>query len=143
MSSLFQLLESFYAREQARGVAFVGSGKQDVSFGSPVTSVLPLLSSNYGFTQLHLEDQWLSVYASYFGWGKLLIAQFGFQEDFPPPARPWLAFVRLAALTQRVLENPNEPSGPPGAAVPVLRPDPIGPHSRLRGADGPLENDHR
>src|SRR5205809_4785554 len=133
MHTILHLIESFYAREEPRGVAFVGSGRFDMSFGRPASSVLPMLSSTNGFTQLHFEDQWLSVYASYFGWDRLLVAQFGFHEQFPPPARPWNAFVRLAARIQRSLDNPSEFPDPPSAAVPVLKPPPLNPHSRFRG----------
>ena len=142
MNPLVPLLESFYVRETPRGVAFVGSNRFDVSFGRPVDSVLASLSSAYGFTQLHLEDQWLSVYASYFGRGTLLVAQFGFQEEYPPPSRPWLAFVRLAAATQRVLDDPDDRPEPPVAGVPVLKPL-LGPDLRFRSAHAPLDDDLR
>lgn len=135
MNPLVPLLESFYARETPLGVAFVGSARFGASLGRPADSVLPFLSSTSGFTQLHLENQGLSVYASYFGWGKLLVAQFGFQEALPPPMRPWLAFVRLAAAAQRVLENPDDLPEPPVAGVPVLKPNLSGPHSRQSSAE--------
>lgn len=136
MSPLSHLLESFYTRLEPQGVAFVGSAKLGVSFGRPVTS---RLESSEGFTQHHSENEGLSVYTSSFGWGKLLVAQFDFQEDFPPPTRPWMAFVRLAALIQRYLDNPTDFPEPPGAAVPVLRPSPVGPKPRSLSAEASFE----
>jgi hypothetical protein len=125
-SPLFPLLESFYERFEPRGVAFVGSAKFGASFGRSPTSILPRLESAVGFTQLHLEDESVSIYASYFGWG-VLVAQFGFQEDYPPPSRPWLAFVRLAAHIQLYLDNPDS-SEPPAVGVLVRSPHPGPPH---------------
>jgi hypothetical protein len=127
-SPLSPLLESFYERFEPRGVAFVGSAKFGVSFGRPATPILPSLESAVGFTQLHLEHSWVSIYASYFGWGRVLVAQFGFQEDFPPPSRPWLAFVRLAARVQLCLDDPSGSSEPPVAGVLVRSPQPGPPH---------------
>ena len=60
-SSLYPLLESFYERFEPRGVAFVGSSKFGVSFGRSAASVLPSLESAVGFTQIHLEDAWVSI----------------------------------------------------------------------------------
>ena len=127
MSPLSYLLESFYLRLEPQGLAFVGSAKFGVSFGRPVPSLHGLTD---GFTQNHSEISGVSVYASSFGWGKFLVAQFEFQEDYPPPTRPWLAFVRLAALTQRYLDNPTDFPEPPGAGVPVLWPYPTAPKPR-------------
>lgn len=127
-SPLISLLESFYERFEPRGVAFVGSAKFGVSLGRSPMSVLPRLESAVGFTQLHLETECVSIYASHFGWGKVLVAQFGFQEDFPPPSRTWLGFVRLAAHVQLYLDDPSDSSEPPAAGVLVRSPRPGPPH---------------
>jgi hypothetical protein len=84
-SPLIPLLESFYERLEPRGVGFVGSATFGASFGRSPTSFTLALGVDKGFMQLHLEDEGLSVYSSNFGSGRVLVAQFGFQEDFPPP----------------------------------------------------------
>ena len=127
-SPLIPLLESFYERFEPRGVAFVGAAAFDASFGRSPTSFTLALGVGKGFTQLHLEDEWVSVYSSYFGWGKVLVAQFGFQDDFPPPSRPWLAFVRLAVHVQLYLDGWSDSSEPPATGVLVRAPLPSPPH---------------
>jgi hypothetical protein len=77
------------------------------------------------------------VYISPFGGGKFLIAQFDFQEDYPPPWPPWLAFVRLAATVARILEEPEDRDDSGTAGVGVPRPDPT--PLRIRAAAAPLE----
>lgn len=129
MSPLSYLLGSFYERQEARGVAFIGSARLAVTLGRPVTSFVSLLGD--GFTQLHLEQDWLSVYASYFGGGKFLVAQFDFQEEYSPPIRPWLAFVHVSALVQRYFDDPEAFPGDPTSEVPAVRPDPLGPRPRV------------
>lgn len=121
MSALRPLLAAFYERYQPLGVAFVGSAKYGVKFGSLPYDAQGLCG---GFTQLHDADHSVSVYASYFGWGKFLIAQFEFQNDDLPPGRPWLAFVRLAAAVQRYLDEPGEPTAADAPALVPLAPRP-------------------
>ena len=140
VSPLFYLLESFYLRQKPLGVRFTGPSRLEVTFGHFVSSGLV---TTEGFAQCHLEDADVSVYASYFGWGKSLIAQFPFQQDFPPPLRSWLAFVRLAAHVQRYLDNPTDFPDPPGAGVPARHPYPPKPSLRVIGGEAPLENGDR
>jgi hypothetical protein len=137
-SPILPLLESFYRRLEPRGVAFVGSAKLGVTLGRDPTPLIPHLESQDGSTQLHFEGQCLSVYASYFGWGKILIAQFGFQDDFPPPSRPWFAFARLAGLIQRYLDDPSEWPEPPAAPVREPRPRPDSPQPSPLRVEAPF-----
>lgn len=108
-------------RHEPLGVAFVGAGMLNVCYGRAADEYV---SDFQGFSQLHDAHRGLSVYASNFGWGKQLIAQFAFQEDYPPPARPWLGFVTLAAQVQWVLDHPGDFAG-----FAVLKPLPITPRS--------------
>lgn len=135
------ILESFYMREQPRGVAFVGATFADVTFGQSPAPHLSSLQSIDGFVQLHLEHFCVSAYASSFGRGKLLIVQFPFQDEYPPPLQPWSAFVRLAVDVQRCLDDPTDPERPPSADVPVLKPLFPAPHSRLTTAEAPVRDD--
>jgi hypothetical protein len=135
VNRLLHILETFHIREEPLGVAFVGPTFADLSFGWPSASILSSMQSVDGFTQLHLESRGISAFASSFGRGKLLIAQFPFEEDDPPPLRPWFAFVRLAMQVQRFLDEP-ESEDLSGASV--LRPPPQGPNSTLRVSHAPL-----
>jgi hypothetical protein len=136
VSPLLPLLESFYFRHEPRGVAFVGSAKYGVTIGrSPRSGI----STVEGFTQTHSGDTNTSVYSSYFGWGKFLIAEFECLEEDQPSERQWIAFVRLAARVQRFLDNPADQPDVPTADVPALKPVPSGPRPRPLGAEAPLE----
>jgi hypothetical protein len=139
MTPLYAALERFYFRERALGVAFGGPDSLDLTLGRPSTFLLSSVSSSSGFLQLHLESYGASIYASHFGRGKVLIAQFPFEEHDPPSARPWLAFVRLAAAIAGMLDNPGEPLDPPPTPVHVLRPYPSAPRPRPRVAHAPIE----
>ena len=134
MTPLFHFLEAFYIREQARGVALL-SPSTDISFGRSATSCLSMIESTDGFVQLHLEHSWVSVYSSKLGRATFLIVQYPFQEEYPPPLRPWLAFVQLSSAVYR--GEYGGTSDPPIAGVPVLRPSPGFPSS---GASSALEN---
>jgi hypothetical protein len=136
-SPILPLLEWFYDRQEPRGVAFVGSAKFGVTLGRDPTPLVPHLESQDGSTQLHFESHW-SVYASYFGWGKILIAQFSFQEDYPPPSRPWFAFARLAALIQRYMDDPSKWQLPPAAPVREPRPRSDSPQPRTLRVEAPF-----
>ncbi len=138
MEPLVSILESFYDREEPRGVAFVGANFADVTFGRSPAPHLSSLQSVDGFVQLHFEHSWVSVYASSFGRGRWLIVEFPFQDEYPPSLRPWNAFVRLAVDVQRCLDSPADSEGPTSAGVPVLRPLFPAPHSRLTTAEAPL-----
>lgn len=119
------------------GVAFAGPPPLAACIGLPATRFLSLGESATGFVQHHSEHLGVSVYVSSFGGGKFLIAQFDFQEDYPPPWPLWLAFVRLAATVARIIEEPNDrdDSGTAGVAVPRPDPTPL----RTRAAAVPLE----
>jgi hypothetical protein len=120
MLALHHALEAFYDRAAPLGVAFVGPPRLAACVGLPATRFLSLGESANGFVQHHIEHFGVSVYISPFGGGKFLIAQFDFQEDYPPPWPPWLAFVRLAATVARLLEEPEDrdDSGRPASAFP-------------------------
>jgi hypothetical protein len=136
MTSLRHALESFYDRVRPLGVAFVGPPRLAAGFGRPPATCSWMWEGRDGFLQYHLEESDLSVYVSSFGWGKVLIAQFRFQQDCPPPAEPWLAFVRLASAIARVIDSPDdaEDSGITGVPVPGPHPAPPG----GRAAEAPL-----
>jgi hypothetical protein len=140
VNGLRQILEAFAEREEPHGVAFVMGSVADVTLGRSPDRFLHLVQSVDGFVQVHLENSWVSVYASSFGRGRLIV-QFPFQEEESPPRRPWLAFVRLAMDVQRFFDDPNEPEPPPRDGAPVVRPLAPGPHSRLRAAEAPLPVD--
>jgi hypothetical protein len=141
-TTILRLLEWFYDRHQPLGVAFTGSGRFQAAIGRPIDhTTYEAASSNAGegFSQSHMEHSGVSIYSSYFGWGKRLVAIFPFQEQYPPPAGPWLAFVRLAVFVQRYLENPDESDElPPSAWVPAIPRHPT-PLRSLR-AEAPLED---
>jgi hypothetical protein len=137
MTALLQLLELFYFRHQPRGVAFVGSAKYGVTVGRSPRS---RFSTIEGFTQSHSGDTHTSTYSSYFGWGKFLIAEFECFEENQPSERQWIAFVRLAARVQRVLDNPADQPDIPTAHVPALKPHPTGPKPRPLASEAPFEN---
>ena len=133
---ILYLLESFYEL-QPISVAFVGSAKHGAAFGGPLSAHT---SSHFeGFSQWHSDTQGLSVYTSYFGWGKVLVAEFEFQHEYPPPTRQWLAFVRLAALIQHYLDSPTDFPQLPLGGVPVREPKPSGPRPRWLSAEAPFE----
>jgi hypothetical protein len=146
---LVSILESFYEREEPRGVAFVGAAFRDITFGRSPEAHLDSLQSIDGFVQLHFEHFWVSVYASNFGRGRWssygrsrwLIVQFPLQDDDWPPLGPWNAFVRLAVDVQRCLDGPADAEGPPSAGVPVLKPLFPAPHSRRPSAEAPVPDD--
>ena len=137
-SPIHSLLESFYARFEPRGIALVGSSGFGASFGRPAASVLPWIERAEGFTQIHFEVEWLSIYSSCFGRGTVLVAQFDFHEEYPPPERPWIGFARLAARIQRWLDQPDAPDAP-GAGLPILTPLPSGLRPRPRSAEASFE----
>ena len=140
MKRLVSILESFYDREEPRGVAFVGATFADVTFGRSPEAHRYSLQSIDGSVQLHFEGS-VSVYASSFGRSRWLIVQFPFQDEEPPPFRAWNAFIRLAVDVQRCLDGPADSEGPPSAGVPVLRPLFPAPHSRLTTAEAPIPDD--
>ncbi|HJQ40893.1 MAG TPA: hypothetical protein VKB93_27460 [Thermoanaerobaculia bacterium] len=135
MTPLHKLLGKFHDRLAPLGVAFVGSRRFAVSFGIPPTAHAWILEQTKGFTQYHIEHTGVSVYVSSFGWGKFLIAQFAFQEQYPPPAREWTAFVHLASAVTRAMEETERDSG--GEEAPVLRPAPKSPRTRVAHASLP------
>ncbi len=134
MSPLLPLLESFYFRHEPRGVAFVGSAKYGVTIGRSLRS-----GTFEGFSQTHSGDTNTSVYSSYFGWGKFLIAEFECMKEDQPSYRQWIAFARLATRVQRYLDNPADQPDVPTADVLALKPVPSGPRPRPLGAEAPLE----
>ena len=134
MSPLTPLLEVFYFRHAPRGVAFIGSAKYGVTVGQPPRQPF---SNVEGFAQSHFGDT--SIYSSYFGWGKFLVAEFECLPDDQPSERQWLAFVRLAARVQRFLDNPADQPDVPTADVPALKPRPTGTRPRPLAAEAPFE----
>jgi hypothetical protein len=132
LNRLTTLLESFYVHEGARGVAFV-SPVSNVTFGRPVDSIMWMVERVEGFLQSHSEKEWVSIYASKVRRETFLIVQFPFQEEYPPPLRPWLAFVRLSFAVYR--GESGDPWFPPGAGAPILQPGPRLPY----GGDSTLE----
>jgi hypothetical protein len=136
VNPIFHLLESFNERQEPIRVAFLGSATFSVSFGRPVVARDAPFE---GFFQWHSEGDGVSTYSSYFGWGKVLVATFEFQEDYPPPARAWIAFVRLAALIQRYLDNPSDFPQLFRGDAPVRQLKPSGPRPRSLSAEAPLD----
>jgi len=136
MTPLHDLLADFFDRVRPLGVAFVGPPSLSTTFGRPPNYCSSMWEDSKGFLQYHLEESDISVYASSFGWGKYLIAQFLFQAEYPPPQREWLAFVRLASAVMRIIEHPEEAQGSGDAGVAVRRPTPRSP--RTRAAEAPL-----
>ncbi len=139
MNSLRHLLETFCERFAPRGVAFVGSSRFAMSLGRPPAACGFICDATAGFSQYHVEDSDMSVYVSSFGWGKFLIAQFPFQEEYPPPAREWLAFVRLAAAVTRAIESPDADEDEGAAGIAVRRPSPT--PLRTRTAEAPVNDE--
>ncbi|MGZ4809979.1 MAG: hypothetical protein ACXV7D_11695 [Thermoanaerobaculia bacterium] len=137
MNAIVHLLELFYDRMQPISVAFVGSAKFSASFGRRVTESGS--SSFEGSLQWHSEDAGLSTYSSYFGFGKTLVVQFDFHDD-APNLREWNAFVRLAALIQRYLDDPMDFLQLPEGGAPVRQPRPSSPPMRHLSAEAPLED---
>jgi hypothetical protein len=135
VNPISELLELFYDRLNPISVAFVGSAKLAASFGLRVPSAG---SSFEGFSQWHSEDAGISAYSSYFGFGKTLIATFEFQND-APNLRVWNAFVRLAALIQRYLDDPDDFLQLPIGGLPVRQPRPNVPPLRRLSAEAPFE----
>jgi hypothetical protein len=135
---LADLLEIFFLRAAPLGVAFVAEEDAIASFGLPCTRMRSILTSTTGFLQRHIEASSISLYVSAFDHGRYLVAQFPFQESWPPPLRPWLAFVRLAVAIQLDLE-PGELPGPPASSLVVSRPNPIPPKPRF--AEASLEEE--
>lgn len=136
MALLQRLLADFFERFTPLGVAFVGPPRLSTTLGRPPGSCSWVWENRDGFVQVHIEEADLSAYVSSFGWGKYLIAQFPFQAEDPPPAREWLAFVRLASAVLRAIEQPEEGQDAGDAGVAVRRPTP-GPQ-RTRSAAVPL-----
>ena len=136
MTPFHHALEVFFDQLQPLGVAFVGSARLAITFGRPPERVAWTWENREGFIQHHSEEAYVSVYASSFGWGKFLVAQFSFQDQYPPPLREWQAFVRLASTLTRILESPQETSDPGIAGVAVPRPHPA--PQRSGSAEAPL-----
>lgn len=136
MNAIHHALEAFYDRVGPLGVALVGAPRLAACVGLPATRFYSFGESANGFIQFHNESG-VSIYISSFGEGNFLIAQFSFQEDYPPPWPPWLAFVRLAATIARILEgrDDRDDSGTIGVAVPRPDPSPLW----IRAAAAPLE----
>ena len=70
MERLVSILESFYEREEPRGVAFVGATFTDITFGRSSADHPDRLQSIDGFAQRHSLGLWVSLYASSFGRGR-------------------------------------------------------------------------
>jgi hypothetical protein len=137
MTPLHHLLEVFYERYGPQAIAFVGSNRFGTSVGHLSAACASISDATAGSSQYHIEGSNLSIYVSSFGWGKFLIAQFVFQKEYPPPAREWLAFVRLAAAVTLLIETPDEEdSGAAGVAVLRPRPSPL----RTPAAEAPFED---
>jgi len=137
MKQLDQILQRFYERIEPLGVAFWSETSSMISFGLPPNRLMDLIRSSDGFFQWHLEPQRISAYVSCFGRRGYLIAQFEFQTEYPPPARPWLAFARLATIVAGSLETPDQDRELPSASVAVPHSNPRSPKDR--GAEAPLD----
>jgi hypothetical protein len=137
VNAIAHLLELFYDRMQPISVAFVGSAKFSAAFGRHVSESGS--SSFEGFFQRHSEDAGVSTYSSYFGFGKTLVVQFDFHDD-APNLREWDAFVRLAALIQRYLDDPIDFLQLPEGGAPVRHPRPSSSPLRQLGAEAPLDD---
>jgi hypothetical protein len=138
MHALDELLRRFYVGVEPLGVAFVGSARLACSFGRPCTRFSDIYESARGFVQYHLEYSDISLYVSCFEWDRRLVVQFSFQDEEPPPMRPWLEFVQLAAAVARVLEDPDD-SDDSSAGVAVPRPD--RPRPRARATEAASDSD--
>lgn len=139
MKRLDHILQRFYERIEPLGVAFWSETGLMISFGLHPNRVMDLIRSSDGFFQWHIEAQRISAYVSYFGRHGYLIAQFEFQVEYPPPAKQWLAFARLATVVAGILETPDQDGELPSASVAVPRSNPRSPKDR--GAEAPLDED--
>ena len=138
--SLHRLLEDFYFRSKPLGIAFVTSASTGLSFGRPCNFVLPMLGSTEGLTEFHLENWGACVFASNFGRGRFLIAQFPLSPEDSPTGLPG-SFVRLAAAVQQHLENPSGSSEPSNDSFVHIPKDPGGLRPKSRGAHAPLKEE--
>ena len=137
MNAIAHLLALFYDRMQPISVAFVGSAKFGAALGRRVSESGS--SSFEGSCQWHSEDAGVSTYSSSFGFGKTLVVQFDFHDD-APNLREWNAFVRLAALIQRYLDDPIDFMQLPEGGAPVRHPRPSSSPMLQLGAEAPLED---
>lgn len=137
MKQLDYILQRFFERVEPLGVAFWSETSSIISFGLPPNRLIDLVRSLDGFCQWHIESQRISAYVSCFGRRGYLIAQFEFQTEYPPPARQWLAFARLAAVIAGILEKPDRDDELPSASVAVPCSNPQSPKDR--GSEASLE----